>query len=196
MNHLELFTDGGSIKLGNEFYGSSAYLIRYGDRNFQYSSTVELGDNNIFELMAIYEGLKTITTQWDCLDDINLWIITDSSYCLQVLTECNTYRRDLSGVYYNKHNTVVGNMDLILKTVKLLNKIPHYKLFKIKSHVKLSNIHSSYEDFKRMNRIKLNITDYMIMMRCNDQCDQLVTRSFNKKKRQLAQKLGVQYVVS
>ena len=43
MEHLELFTDGGAMKIGDKIYGSSSFVIRYHNTYFTYTEPVSEG---------------------------------------------------------------------------------------------------------------------------------------------------------
>ena len=87
MDHLDLFTDGGAIKIGNDYYGSSAYVIRFKNRYFTKSVPVSIGTNNHFELLCIRDGLRTILNGWSRMENIELRIVSDSQYSISCVTD-------------------------------------------------------------------------------------------------------------
>ena len=194
MDHLELFTDGGAIKIDNKFYGSSAYVIRFKNRYFISGEPVTEGNAERFELKAIRDGLKAVLSGWLCDDNIEVWIVSDCKMAILSITELfNDYTKK-NGTYYNKNKKEVLNIDLILEIRELLKHIKRYKFVKIKSHIDTTVIEDTYEEFKSINKIDLSFTRYLMMARFNEMCDIRITREINFKKRKIADSRGVQYV--
>ena len=75
LNHLELYTDGGAIKVGKKYYGSSAFVIRYGNQYYVSSNPVQPGTNNFYELKAMRDGLQTIVNTYK-VKHIEIWVIS------------------------------------------------------------------------------------------------------------------------
>lgn len=192
MNHLELFTDGGAIKLGNKFYGSSAFVIRYKDKFFLSSHPVQPGTNNFFELKAMRDGLKTILGNWN-LKNIEVWIISDSQYSISCLTEwCKDWVKEGKN-YYNRQGKKIENIELITEIWDLMARLPQYKFIKIKSHISL-DIDPSYIEFQKKNKLSVTREEYLLMVRYNETCDQTITHEFNLKRKAIADKMGVAFI--
>ena len=109
MDHLDLFTDGGAMKIGNNFYGSSAYVIRFKNKYFVRTNPVVEGTNNYFELVCIRDGLREILNGWSHLNEMELWIISDSQYSISCITEWFTGWKREKAKYYNKSGKEVAN---------------------------------------------------------------------------------------
>lgn len=194
MDHLELFTDGGAIKIGNTFYGSSACVIRYKEKYFTFTNQVNEGTNNYFELKAIRDGLKAIASNWRSLDGIEVWIVSDSQYSISCITEWFDGWSKIKGKYYNKSGKEVSNIDLILEIREILSHIPNYRFVKIKSHIDV-DIQKSFIEFKKKNCIDISYTEYLLLVRYNETCDNKIRAALNIKRRDIARELGQEVVV-
>lgn len=194
MDHLELFTDGGAIKIDDKIYGSSAYVIRFKNRYFISGEPVTEGNSERFELKAIRDGLKAILSGWLCDDNMEVWIVTDCKMAILSITELFDGWTKKNGTYYNKNKKEVLNIDLILEIRELLKYIKKYRFVKIKSHIDTTMIDATYEEFKSINNIDLSFTRYLMMARFNEMCDSRITKEINYKKRKIANRRGVQYV--
>ena len=190
MDHLDLFTDGGAMKIGNNFYGSSAYVIRFKNKYFVRTNPVVEGTNNYFELVCIRDGLREILNGWSHLNEMELWIISDSQYSISCITEWfNGWKRE-KGKYYNKSGKEVANIDLIIEIRNILEKIPNYRFIKIKSHIDLDKLEKTYKEFKKKNDVKITFTEYLLMVRFNETCDTKIKNAFNLKRRDIAKSNG------
>ena len=194
MDHLDLFTDGGAIKIGNDYYGSSAYVIRFKNRYFTKSVPVSIGTNNHFELLCIRDGLRTILNGWSRMENIELRIVSDSQYSISCVTDYFDGWVKRNGKYYNKSGKEVANIDLILDIRDMLTRIPHYRFIKIKSHIDASDLEKSYLEFKKKNKMDLSFTDYLIMVKFNETCDTKIKKLFNLKRRELANENGKEFI--
>ncbi len=189
MSHLELFTDGGAIKIGKKFYGSSAYVIKFQKKYITSTSIVEEGTNNYYELRAIRDGLRKITKGWTCDKDLEVWIISDSEYSIKCITKWSKTWKKRNGVYYNSMGKPVANMDLILEIHELLKGIKNYKFLKVKSHIS-TDLEETYLKFIKKNRIEMSFPEYLYMIRFNELCDENIRKVFNQKRKEIAQKEG------
>ena len=190
MDHLDLFTDGGAMKIGNNFYGSSAYVIRFKNKYFVRTNPVVEGTNNYFELVCIRDGLREILNGWSHLNEMELWIISDSQYSISCITEWFTGWKREKGKYYNKSGKEVANIDLIIEIRERLEKIPNYRFIKIKSHIDLDKLEKTYKEFKKKNDVKITFTEYLLMVRFNETCDTKIKNAFNLKRRDIAKSNG------
>ena len=192
LNHLELYTDGGAIKVGKKYYGSSAFVIRYGNQYYVSSNPVQPGTNNFYELKAMRDGLQTIVNTYK-VKHIEIWVISDSQYSISCITEwCKDWTRHGKG-YYNKQGKKIENIDLLTEIWDLLAQLPHYRFIKIKSHISL-DIDPTYEEFKRKNKLDVTREEYLLMVRYNETCDQTITHAFNLRRKALAEKMGVAFI--
>lgn len=188
MDHLELFTDGGAIKIGNRFYGSSAYVIKYQKKYITSTCPVEEGTNNYYELKAMRDGLRKILRSWRC-DGIEVWIISDSEYSIKCVTTWFKSWRKINGVYYNSADKPVANIELILEIIDLLKQIKNYRFIKVRSHIS-TNLEKTYEEFKKINKLKITFVEYMLLIRFNELCDENIRKAFNQKRKTIAMKGG------
>ena len=135
--HLELFTDGGAIKINNEYYGSCSFEVKYKKQYFTFSDPVAKGTNNFYELKAIRDGLRFVVTNWKQKDlkSIDVWIISDSQYSISCITEWFDNWYEKNGKYYTRSGKEVSNIELILEIRDILTMIPKYKFLKIRSHI-------------------------------------------------------------
>ncbi len=78
-NTVELFTDGAC--LGNPGPGGWAALLRYKGTEKEVAGGEALTTNNRMELMAVIEGLKTLTRECTVV------VFTDSQYVQKGITE-------------------------------------------------------------------------------------------------------------
>ncbi len=107
------YTDGGCI--GNPGPSGLGYVIRYPDnRVIQKGEPLGNGTNNIAELTAILRVLETVTDT-----DAPLWIHTDSSYAIGVLT---------------RGWKAKANQQLIAEIRQKLSGFSNVKLIKVKGH--------------------------------------------------------------
>lgn len=79
MNNYRIFTDGSCRANGNG--GIGIVWLKNNEKVFEYSKGFKEVTNNIMELKAIYFALCSIKQKIDSLE-----IITDSEYCIGVLT--------------------------------------------------------------------------------------------------------------
>lgn len=194
MNRLDLFTDGGAMKIGDTYYGSSAYVIRYKNKYFVRSNPVVTGTNNHFELKCIRDGLRDILNVWSNLNDIELWIVSDSQYSISCIMDWFDCWEKKCGKYYNKAGKEILNIELIVEIREMLERIPNYKFIKIKSHIEASDLERSFKDFKKKNKVKISFTDYLIMVKFNETCDTKIKNAFNIKRRDIARENGKEVV--
>lgn len=193
MDHLELFTDGGAIRIGDQFYGSSAYVIKFKNRYFKFSNPVEKGTNNLYELKSIRDGLRTIVSNWKALTNIEVWIVSDSQYSISCISEWFDGWKKVGKKYYNKSGKEVANIDLILEIREILQYIPHYRFIKIKSHIEI-DIEKTYIDFKRKNNLNITLNEYLLMVRFNELVDGQIRKAFNMKRKEIAERNGLNVV--
>lgn len=193
MNHLELFTDGGAIPVGHTFYGSSAYVIKYQKKYITSSSPAQEGTSNHFELKAIRDGLRKITRCWKCGDELEVWIISDSEYSINSITKWVKYYKRKDGVYYTSTGKPVANIELILEILDLLKQIKNYRFIKVRSHIS-TNLEKTYKEFTSRNRINMTYTDYLVLIRFNELCDNMIRDAINFKRKSIAMKGGKWFV--
>ena len=189
MDHLELFTDGGAIRIGNKFYGSSAYVIKYQKKYITSTCPVEEGTNNYYELKAMRDGLRKILRSWRCDENMEVWIISDSEYSIKCITKWFKSWRKINGVYYNSMGKPVANIELILEILDLLKQIGNYRFIKVRSHIS-TNLEKSYEEFVKINKLKITFVEYMLLIRFNELCDENIRKAFNQKRKFIAMKGG------
>ena len=193
LNHLELFTDGGAIRIGNTFYGSSAYVIKYQKKYITSYSAAEKGTNNYFELKAIRDGLCKIIRSWKCDDNLEVWIISDSEYAIKSITRWSRNYKKVNGVYYTSTGRPVANIDLILEIQDILKQIKNYRFIKVRSHIS-TNLEKTFKEFVKYNRINMSYTDYLILIRFNELCDENIRKAINMKRKGIAMKGGKWFV--
>ena len=189
MDHLELFTDGGAIRIAGKFYGSSAYVIKYQKKYITSSCPVEPGTSNYYELKAMRDGLRKITNCWQCGDNLEVWIIADSEYAIKCVTKWIYSWHKVDGVYVTSSGTPVANIDLILEIRELLKRIGNYKFIKVRSHIS-TNLEATYKEFIRKNKLDITFVDYMLLIRFNELCDTNIRTAFNLKRKELAKRNG------
>ena len=188
MDHLELFTDGGAIRLGNKFYGSSAYVIKFQKKYITSTCPVEEGTNNFYELKAIRDGLRKIVRSWNC-SKLEVWIISDSEYSIKCLTQWFKTWKKKNGVYYTSTGTPVSNIDIILEIQDMLKQLKHYKFIKVRSHIS-TNLEDTYEEFNKVNKLDLSFVEYMLLIRFNELCDTNIRKMMNMKRKEIAKAGG------
>lgn len=192
MNHLELFTDGGAIKINGKFYGSSSYVIKFQNKYFTTNFPVAEGTNNHYELKAIRDGLVALLRGWQC-KTLDIWIISDSEYSIKSITKWSRNWRKINGVWYTSSGSPALNWELIMEIKSLLENFRSYKFIKVKSHIS-TNLEESYEKFLKINKIKMTFIDYLKLIRMNELCDSNITKQFNQKRREIANELGREFV--
>lgn len=193
MEHLELFTDGGAIKIGDKVYGSSSFIIKYNKRFFTYTEPVSEGTSGMFELNAIKYGLQTIIRNWSNLKNLEVWIISDSQNSISCISNIFDNWKKTNGVYRNKHGKEITYIDILLDIKKSLNQLSNYKLIKIKSHID-TDVEKTYYEFIEKNKINISFMEYLLMVRHNERCDNMITSEFNNKRKELAKEKGVDVV--
>jgi len=192
MDHLELFTDGGAIKINGKFYGSSSYVIKFQNKYFTTKFPVAEGTNNHYELKAIRDGLLAILRGWRC-NDLDIWVISDSEYSIKSITKWSNNWRKIKGRWYTSSGSPALNWELIMEIKSLLENFRSYKFIKVKSHIS-TNLEESYEKFLKINKISMTFIDYLKLIRMNELCDANITKQFNQKRREIANELGREYV--
>ena len=193
MEHLELFTDGGATKIRKKYFGSAAYVIKFKGKYFITTDPVKEGTNNYYELKAMRDGLRAITSNWRSLADTEVWIISDSQYAISCVTKWFNGWKCRRGKYYNSQGNEIANIELILEIRKLLEKIPHSRFIKIRSHIGAS-IDSTYQEFKMKNRLDVTLAEYLMLVHFNDLCDKAIANAMNYLRRDLARSIGVDFV--
>ena len=79
-NTIKIFTDGSS--LGNPGPGGYGVVMKYGEKQKQFSEGYELTTNNRMELMAVIQALKMLN---DFAKGKEIWIYTDSKYVINAI---------------------------------------------------------------------------------------------------------------
>ena len=79
MKHVDLFTDGACS--GNPGPGGWGAVLRFGEREREISGGAHTTTNNRMELMAVIEGLNTLTRP------CHVRIFTDSRYVMDGVTK-------------------------------------------------------------------------------------------------------------
>ena len=105
MINYQIYTDGSCRANGNG--GIGVIWLRNDEKVYEYSKGFKNVTNNIMELSAIYYALKSIKRNIDSLE-----IITDSEYCIGVLT--------------NPTWKPKKNLELISKIKKQIDKTQQY----------------------------------------------------------------------
>ena len=193
MDHLDLFTDGGAIRIGNKFYGSSSYVIKYQKRYITSTCPVEEGTNNYYELKAMRDGLRKLLTGWRCDNNLEVWIVSDSEYSIKCITKWSKTWKKIGGIYYTSGGTPVANIDLILEIKDLLKRISNYKFIKVRSHIS-TNLEKTYDEFLKLNKVDITFVDYMLLIRFNELCDENIRKAHNLKRKEIAIREGKVFV--
>jgi len=189
MERLELFTDGGATKIRKRYMGAAAYVIKFRGKYFVATDPVKEGTNNHYELKAIRDGLKTVTTNWRDLSNIEIWIVSDSQYAISCVTEWFHGWELKKGKYYNKMGKEISNIELILEIRKLLEKIPQYRFVKVRSHIGVE-IEQTWVEFNRVNHLNLTFQEYLCLIHFNDICDKSIANAINYTRREIAKSVG------
>jgi ribonuclease HI len=79
-NIIKIFTDGSS--LGNPGPGGYGVVMKYGEKQKQFSEGYKLTTNNRMELMAVIQALKMLN---DFAKGKEIWIYTDSKYVINAI---------------------------------------------------------------------------------------------------------------
>ena len=79
-NTIKIFTDGSS--LGNPGPGGYGVVMKYGEKQKQFSEGYKLTTNNRMELMAVIQALKMLN---DFAKGKEIWIYTDSKYVINAI---------------------------------------------------------------------------------------------------------------
>ena len=128
--HVELFTDGGAIKINNEYYGSCSYVIKYGKKYFTSTDPVAKGTNNFYELKGIRDGLRAIVSNWKELQNTEIWIISDSQYSISCITEWFDNWYEKNGKYCGRLSSAIADVISAemtgLQLVKAIANTPQY----------------------------------------------------------------------
>lgn len=193
MEHLELFTDGGAMKIGDKIYGSSSFVIRYHNTYFTYTEPVSEGSSGMFELNAIKNGLQTIVRNWSDLKNLEIWIISDSQNSIACISNIFDVWKKTNGIYKNKHGKEVAYIDILLDIKKSLSQLSNYKFIKIKSHID-TDVEKTYDEFLEKNEVNISFIEYLMMIRHNERCDNKITSEFNYKRKELAKEKGVDVI--
>ena len=85
------------------------------------------------------------------------------------------------------------DIDLILEIQEILKQIKHYRFIKVRSHIS-TNLEKTYKEFTKYNRINMNYTDYLVLIRFNELCDENIRKAINFKRKSIAMKGGKWFV--
>ena len=192
---IKLFTDGGAIKINNEYYGSCSFEVNYKKQYFTFSDPVSKGTNNFYELKAIRDGLRFVVSNWKRKDlhSIEVWVISDSQYAISCITEWFDNWVERNGKYFTRGGKEVSNIGLIIEIREILEQIPKYRFLKIRSHIG-HDLGKTYKEFKEKNKIDISFTEYLLLVKFNENCDARITKAFNIKRRNIADSLGVDLI--
>jgi len=117
---ISVYTDGScSPNPGHMGIGA---VVKYRDKQIQTSKYLGIGTNNQAELSAIKGALKIVKLLHKrniCEEDEHVMLFTDSAYCIGVLRQESTPKK---------------NLDLVVSIKLLIRQFTNLKIIKVKAH--------------------------------------------------------------
>jgi ribonuclease HI len=144
-NDLYIYTDG-SVKGNGKKTAQGGFGVFFSDKNIKPYS--QILDNKLNIITSPYAELSGILSALKTIDSIksknkNIYLYTDSEYCLNALTKW--YKSWVKNNWIKADKSQVKNKDEILEIVDYINKY-NVKLIHINSHTGKKDIHSIGND--------------------------------------------------
>lgn len=129
-NKVVVYTDGACRgNQSNLNVGAWAFYIAYNGQVYKNCYAVRNTTNNIMEMTAIIQALRSIDPS---LRNLPIEVYSDSNYCIQGL---NTWRHGWKKKGWRKSdNKPVENMDLWKELDGLTSMFPNIRFIKVKGH--------------------------------------------------------------
>lgn len=144
-NDLYIYTDG-SVKGNGKKTAQGGFGVFFSDKNIKPYS--QILDNKLNIITSPYAELSGILSALKTIDSIksknkNIYLYTDSEYCLNALTKW--YKSWVKNNWIKADKSQVKNKDEILEIIDYINKY-NVKLIHINSHTGKKDIHSIGND--------------------------------------------------
>ena len=179
MNSVNIYTDGACSGNQNENnIGGWGCVLRYKEKNLEFSGGEYNTTNNRMELIALISALEHVKSRWP------LNIFSDSSYLINCFRE-GWYLKWQKNAWKTSSKTDVENRDLWERLIELLmgHKCNYYL---IKGHLRLSwdeaKLRKAYEHFCDNNGIDFSYEEFLDIAAQNIRCDELANVFINQSK--------------
>lgn len=129
LNHVYLYTDGGCR--GNQSennIGSYAYVLLFNEHIAEGGFPAHNTTNNRMELKAVIAGLEQLNQF-----NIPITVRSDSAYVVNCMQQ-KWYNGWINRNWRTANNKPVGNKELWLELIKLVNKFEKIEFEKVKGH--------------------------------------------------------------
>lgn len=183
-------TDGGAFKHdnGNGFDAVTAFQMYEGDKLvYKEALLLENKTSNYAEIYAIFRGLKAISTyiRNSGTKKAEVLLVTDSELCFKSLSIWMRDWLDKSDgiTLINSSKKPVINQE-VMKMAYInmleLQTMCKFKLCHINSHESKDNVEKLRKKFNKVNKLKMDEDDFMIIYMANFECDKMVKDTYKK----------------
>jgi len=171
MKTVEIFCDGACSGNGKEINagGWGAVLI-FQDISKEIYGGAPQTTNNIMELTAVIEGLKSLKSK-----DLIVTIYSDSAYVVNCFQQ-GWYHKWLLNGWKNSKKEPVENKLLWQELIHLVESFYSLNFYKVKGHLDLdkpSQVKKWYENFNKTNQLNISLDEYLRISKLNHLADQL-----------------------
>jgi len=173
---IRIYTDGAcSGNQEKENIGGWGTILEYNENQKELSGGEINTTNNIMELTAVIEGLKSLKSF-----DLDIKIFSDSAYIVNCFNE-KWYSKWLINGWMTSKKTPVENKDLWMQLIDLVNKFEKLKFYKIKGHLKTSGAEFNkwYKKYTDVSE-KVSEDEFKHIVKMNNRADQLANIEMDK----------------
>ncbi|MBF4693194.1 ribonuclease H family protein [Fusibacter ferrireducens] len=174
MKTVEIFCDGACSGNGKETNvgGWGAVLVYNGQKKELFGGEAST-TNNIMELTAVIEALKSLKTT-----SLEVHIFSDSAYVVNCFRE-GWYRKWQLNGWRNSKKEPVENKLLWETLINLVASFAKVEFYKIKGHLNLdapADIQKWYKKFNANNDLQFSLEEFIVVSTYNHLADELANK--------------------
>lgn len=176
MKTIYLYTDGACS--GNQHdtnIGGYGAILQYGQHKKEINGGERNTTNNIMELKAVIEAMKSITDK-----SSNIEVYSDSAYVVECFNKKWYVNWEKNG-WKNSKKQPVENRPLWEELLALVRSFNDVKFFKVKGHLdinKKADLNKWYKKFISQRNITLE--DYIYLIEMNNRADELANLAMDE----------------
>ncbi len=178
MKIMNIYADGAcSGNQNEENIGGYGAVLEYRNNLKELFDGFRNTTNNIMELKAIIEALKTTKTK-----EIHIKIYSDSAYVVNCFNQ-GWYHKWRTNGWINSKKDPVENKELWIEIIGLVETFAKVEFFKVKGHLDLSKpteVNKWFDKFKKSHGDVLTKNDYQYAIKMNHRADELANMGMDK----------------
>lgn len=171
MKNIIIFCDGACSGNGkDENVGGWGAVLKYKEQLKKICGGASKTTNNIMELTAAIEALKTLTSKELVVD-----IYSDSAYVVNCFNNGWYHKWRING-WLNSKKEPVENRALWESLIELVESFHTVSFYKIKGHLdanKKSDVHKWHQKFNTEHKTNITETQFLELIALNHLADQL-----------------------